>query len=99
MHQMTHVVDDHEQLACEANATTLGTKTRVTEIDKVIDLDVLVLPREDERALGCASTSVVKMGEETPGQASMSVTKVVGQADQQSISLIGLPFPIDKGKG
>ena len=45
----------------EADAITLGSKTRVIKIDEVIDLDVLILPREDERAPDSALTSMVKI--------------------------------------
>ena len=50
----------------KADTTSLGSKTRVTEINEAIDLNILVLPREDERTLDCASTSVVKISEKKP---------------------------------
>ena len=54
----------------------------MTEVDKAIDLDVLFLSRGDERTAGHASTSAVKIGEKTTGQTSMSMAKLVKQADQ-----------------
>ena len=65
----------------EANATTLGSKTRVTEIKVVIDLNILILPRGDKRTSNHASTSVVMIGEKNPGQALTGMTKVIEQTD------------------